>query len=86
MPLQVSNMVKVVPLMERKKENKKITWVNATQLAKYFGFSKTWVSQRSHREFDPIPHERIAGSIRYNFEAVKEWEERNTEKFGDDNQ
>ena len=82
MGIQVSYAKPISPLraMESKpaKKEQGIEWKRAKEIAEYLHVSIPTVSKWTSRANDPLPHRRLAGVLQYDFEKVKEWEERNT--------
>ncbi|EME8254631.1 helix-turn-helix domain-containing protein [Enterococcus faecium] len=75
--MKVSQMEKVVPLAPKKKPKERV-WKKAKDIAEYFGISVATISKWTNSNNDPLPSRRVRGVLQYDFELVKEWEERNT--------
>lgn len=69
-------MLKAQP--EPKRNKNKIDWKKAKFVAEYFGVSLSTVSIWTNRLEDPLPSRRLSGVLQYDFEKIKEWEERNS--------
>lgn len=80
MPLQISTAkpIQVKPFEVVKPKAKESDWRKAKEIADYLCVSLATVSKWTTREFDPLPHRRLAGVLQYDFEKVKEWEVRNS--------
>lgn len=81
MGVQVSKAKPIQMLMaqaEPKKSEKKVNWKKAKFIADYLGVSLATVSRWTNRLYDPLPSRRLSGVLQYDFEKIKEWEERNS--------
>lgn len=75
--MKISQMERVVPLAQKKKPKER-DWKKAKDIAEYFGVSVATISKWTNSTNDPLPSRRVRGVLQYDFELVKEWEERNT--------
>ena len=71
-------MEKSGPLSIQKRSQKKEYRKKAKDIAEYFGVSVATISKWTNSNNDPLPSRRVRGVLQYDFELVKEWEERNT--------
>lgn len=77
MPLKTSTMAKITPIRSQPKQKK---WLTQREVADYLGLSISAVSAKSRTEnADPIPMRKLDGKIQYDFELLKQWEDRHTE-------
>lgn len=81
MPVQISTAKPIKSLeLVKKEKHKKTDWKKAKEVAEYFDVSLPTISRWTNREDDPLPCRWLSGILRYDFNKVKEWEERNMTK------